>query len=172
MRIISSLILPVTLCFIALLMLASKKELLESFNTGARSGIKTAVSLLPGLVLMCTAAAMFSSSGASELLSRILAPVCSFLGIPSEILPFLIVRPISGSASNSVLVDLFESYGCDSLEGFTASIIAGSSDTLFYIFAVYFSSVGVKNTRYAIPAGLISTLFVTVLASALAKIFI
>ncbi|MBQ7821273.1 MAG: spore maturation protein [Clostridia bacterium] len=172
MKLISSSIVPVILCITAVLLLLSKKGLIESFNKGARSGIKTSVSLLPGLVLMCTAASMFTASGAGELLADILAPVTEFINIPSDILPFLVVRPISGSASNSVLNELFDSIGSDSLSGFTASVIAGSSDTMFYIFAVYFSSVGVKNTRYAVPVGLFAMLFVILLACAVSRIFI
>ncbi len=172
MELLTSLLIPIIICLCALLLLLSKKDLADSFFTGAQSGIKTTVGLLPGLVLMCSAASMFTASGAGEILSKLLSPLTTLLGIPGEILPFLIVRPISGSASNSVLVDLFSRVGSDSLAGFTASVIAGSSDTMLYIFAVYFSAVGVKNTRFAIPIGFISMLAVIILSTIIARAFI
>ena len=172
MKLIASLIVPIVLCICAVLLLSSKLGLLESFTRGAESGIRTALGLLPSLVLMCTAASMFTASGAGELLSRALSPLTSLLGIPGDILPFLVVRPISGSASNSVLTELFKNVGSDSLSGLTASVIAGSSDTLFYIFAVYFSSAGVKNTRYSVPVGLMAMFAVIILSCAVSRLFL
>lgn len=168
---VTSLIVPAVLLICAFMLLFSKKDLFDSFITGAESGLKTSVSLLPSLVLMCTAASMFTASGAGDILARLLAPITGFFGIPKEIVPFLVVRPISGSASNSVLAELYDTAGVDSLAGFTASVIAGSSDTMFYIFAVYFAAAGVKNSRYATAAGLFTMLAVTVLACALSRVF-
>ena len=171
MQYLTNLVLPGLLCFCALFFLFSKKELLDIFITGAESGIKTTVNLLPGLVLMCTAAAMFTASGAGEILSQVFSPITGLFKIPDSILPFLIVRPISGSASNSVLCELFDKAGPDSIGGFTASVIAGSSDTMLYIFAVYFSAAGVKNTRYALPIGFISMFAVILLSCFIAPFF-
>lgn len=171
MNIVSSLIMPLILVVCGIFILFSKKNLFDSFIEGAGSGIRTAVSLLPTLVLMCTAASMFGASGGGKILADILSPVTGILRIPDTILPFLAVRPISGSASNSVLSELFKNVGTDSTDGFVASIIAGSSDTMLYIFAVYFSAVGVKNTRYATIVGLISMLAVIILSSIIAPYF-
>lgn len=171
MNTLSSLIMPLILGLCGIFILFSKKNLFDSFIEGAESGIKTAVSLLPTLVLMCSAASMFTSSGGGKILADILSPVTDIFNIPGTILPFLAVRPISGSASNSVLSELFKNVGTDSTDGFVASIIAGSSDTMLYIFAVYFSAVGVKNTRYATATGFISMLAVIILASLIAPYF-
>lgn len=171
MQKIASLIIPGVLFICAGMLLFSKKNLYESFICGAEAGLKTSVSLLPGLVLMCTAASLFFASGASEIVSRLLCPITDRLGIPSGILPFLAVRPISGSASNSVLAELYKNVGADSLEGFTASVIAGSSDTMFYIFSVYFSAAKVKNGRYAVIAGTVTMLAVIITACAVSRIF-
>lgn len=171
MNSVSSLIMPLILGICGIFILFSKKKLFDSFIEGAEGGIRTAVSLLPTLVLMCTAASMFTASGGGRILADMLSPVTDIFKIPGTVLPFLAVRPISGSASNSVLGELFQSVGCDSPDGFTASIIAGSSDTMLYIFAVYFSAVGVKNTRYATLVGMVSMLAVIILASFIAPYF-
>ena len=104
-------------------------------------------------------------------MSLAISPVTELLGIPSEIVPFLIVRPISGSASNSVLSELYREFGADSFPAFTASVIAGSSDTLFYIIAVYFSAVKIKNTRHSVAAGICTMLTVIVLSCFVSRIF-
>ena len=114
---------------------------------------------------------MFSASGAGKYLSELVSPVTELFGIPSEIVPFLIVRPISGSASNSVLSQLYTELGADSFAAFTASVIAGSSDTLFYIIAVYFSAVKIKNTRHAVTAGICTMLTVVVISCFVSRIF-
>ncbi len=171
MELISSLAVPAVLCICSLIMLFSKKECFGAFLCGAERGVKTAFSLLPTLVVMCTAAAMFTASGAGKLLSEVISPLTDLFGIPSEIVPFLIVRPISGSASNSVLSELYRELGTDSLAAFTASVIAGSSDTLFYIIAVYFSAVNIKNTRHAVLAGICTMLTVVIVSCFVSKLF-
>jgi spore maturation protein B len=162
---------PALLLVCALLLLLSKKDLFSSFISGAESGLETTVKLLPGLVLMCTAASLFTASGAADVLTSILSPITSRVGIPAEIVPFLTVRPISGAASNSVLTELYKTSGADSLAGFTASVIAGSSDTMFYIFAVYFSAAGVKRTRYAVVSGVVTMLAVILFGCFIARLF-
>lgn len=172
MKYIPSAAIALILLASALLILFSKRNLFDSFISGAFDGMRCAVKLLPTLVIMCTAAAMFTASGAGALITALISPITDFLGIPGELLPFLAVRPISGSASNSVINELFSEYGADSLVGFTASVIAGCSDTVFYIVAVYFSAVNIKNTRYALPVGIISMLVVCVVCAHIARLFV
>ena len=172
MKLVSELAVPSVLCACSLIILFSKKDCFGAFLKGAEKGVGTAFSLMPTLVIMCTAAAMFSSSGAGELLSRLLSPVTGLFGIPSEIVPFLIVRPISGSASNSVLSQLYTELGANSPAAFIASVIAGSSDTLFYIIAVYFSAVNIKNTRHAVAAGICTMITVVVLSCFVSRFFL
>lgn len=170
-ELISSLVVPLVLCACSFIILFSEKDRFGVFLAGAEKGVKTALSLMPTLIIMCTAASMFSASGAGKYLSLAISPVTELLGIPSEIVPFLIVRPISGSASNSVLSELYREFGADSFPAFTASVIAGSSDTLFYIIAVYFSAVKIKNTRHSVAAGICTMLTVIVLSCFVSRIF-
>ena len=168
---ITALAVPLLLFICSILLLFSKKDLFGGFMSGAESGLETTVKLLPGLVLMCTAASLFTASGAAEILVTLISPITSLLGIPAEIVPFLAVRPVSGAASSSVLTELYKASGVDSFAGFAASVIAGSSDTMFYIFAVYFSAAGVKKTKYATLSGILTMLAVIIFGTFIARLF-
>jgi spore maturation protein B len=98
---------------------------------------------------------MVSASGFVELLSGYLEPLGEKVGVPIEIIPLIILRPISGSGSNAVLADIFEKYGVDSFASSCASVLMASSETMIYVITVYFSSIKVKKTGYAIPAAVI-----------------
>jgi spore maturation protein B len=97
---------------------------------------------------------MFRASGALDILTKLLSPVTGLIGMPSEVLPMALMRPLSGNGSLAVMVNLMDIYGPDSLIGFIASTMFGSSETTFYVVAVYFGSINVQKTRYALPAGL------------------
>jgi len=105
------------------------------------------------------AIAMFRASGAMDLLTSVLAPLTTLIGMPPEVLPMAIMRPLSGSGSMGIMTELMKVHGPDSLIGVMASTMYGSSETTFYILAVYFGSVGVTKTRHAVPAGLIADAF-------------
>lgn len=140
-------------------MFISKKDLFSEFIKGAREGFDTCVKLLPTLVALIAAVSMFNASGAADIIASFLSPLCSFLGIPSEIIPFLTVRPVSGGASTAMISELFVKYGADSFAGRCASVIMGSSDTIIYIIAIYFASVQIKKTRHTFPAAFLTMLF-------------
>ena len=159
MSVISQMIVPFVLALAGMGMFFSKKDLFSEFTTGASYGLKTAVGLLPTLVALITAISMFNSSGASQALSNFLAPLGSKVGIPSEIIPLILVRPLSGGASTALIADIFEKYGADSFAGRCASVIAGSSDTLLYVISVYFGAVGVKKARKTPLIAFIAALF-------------
>ena len=101
---------------------------------------------------------MLRASGGMELLCKIVSPVTSFLGIPGETLPLVLIRPFSGSGALAVGADLMATYGPDSLIGKTAAIMLGSTETTFYTISVYFGAAGIKKTRYVVPAALIADL--------------
>jgi spore maturation protein B len=130
----------------------------EVFVDGAKEGLGTALKILPYLVAMFAAIGVFRASGAMDLLIRALSPVTNLAGIPPEILPLALMRPMSGSASAGMLAELFKAYGPDSFIGRTASTMMGSTETVFYTVSVYFGSVGIKKIRYVIAAGLIADL--------------
>lgn len=152
---LSGLALPALLGGVALLLLFHRRRasaLFDEFLLGAKEGVGTSVRLLPTLVALMVGVSMLRASGFPALLSTWLSPVCARLGIPAEILPLVFLRPVSGSGSNAMLIDLFDAYGADSFAGLCASVLLGSSDTMIYVIAVYFSAVSVKRTRHALPA--------------------
>lgn len=124
------------------------------FCEGAAGGIKTTVDILPALVLLLVSVGMLRASGAVELLTGLLEPLCSLVGFPPECMQMVLLRPFSGSGAIAVYDGIAAQYGADSFPGRVAAVLLGSSETTFYTVAVYFAAVRVKNTRYAIPAAL------------------
>ena len=133
-----------------------KVKVYEVFVEGAKEGFNTAVRIIPYLVAMLVAIASFRASGAMEVLTSILSPLASIIGMPSETVPLAILRPLSGSGSLGLMTELMKTHGPDSFIGDLASTMYGSSETTFYVLAVYFGSVAIKNTRHAVAAGIIA----------------
>jgi spore maturation protein B len=128
----------------------------EVFVEGAREGFSVALRIIPYLTAMLVAIGIFRASGAMDLLVGLLAPVTSWIGMPAEALPMAVMRPLSGSASLGIMTELMKVHGPDSFIGILASTMYGSSETTFYVLAVYFGAAGIKNTRHAVPAGIIA----------------
>lgn len=136
-----------------------KVRVYEVFVEGAKDGFTTAVRIIPYLVAMLFAIGIFRASGAMEVLIAILTPVTNLIGMPAETLPMALMRPLSGSGSLGIMTELMKVHGPDSFIGILASTMYGSTETTFYVLAVYFGAVQVKNTRHALPAGLIADVF-------------
>lgn len=142
----------------------------DAFVEGAKEGFSTAVRIIPYLVAILVAIAVFRTSGCMDYLIAGIARLVSWMGIDSEFvgaLPTALMKPLSGSGARGLMVDAMNTYGADSFIGRLACIFQGSTDTTFYILAVYFGSVGVVRTRHAVPCGLIADL-----AGIIAAIFI
>ncbi len=147
-------VVPLLLLFSCLLALRRRENAYDLLLQGGAAGLKLLFSIVPALVLPLTAVHMLKASGAVELLSSLLAPVFRLFGIPPETAMLVLIRPISGSAALAVGADLMAQYGPDSLIGRTAAIMLGSTETTFYTISVYFGAVGIRKTRYAVPAAL------------------
>lgn len=139
--------------------IAKKVKVYEVFVEGAKDGFNTAVRIIPYLVAMLFAIGIFRASGAMDVLTSLLAPLTNLIGMPPETLPMALLRPLSGSGSLGLMTELMKTHGPDSFIGVLASTMYGSSETTFYVLAVYFGSANIKNTRHAVPAGLIADLF-------------
>ncbi|MGB9867720.1 MAG: spore maturation protein [Bacillota bacterium] len=122
----------------------------DEFVEGAREGLKLTYKLLPYLVAMLSSVEMFKRSGALEAVGQMLFPALNKLGVPPEILPLMIIRPISGGAASAIVLNVLREKGPDSLVGRMASVMQGSSDTTFYVLSLYFGSVNVTKTRHAL----------------------
>ena len=158
---------PIVIALVGIYALCKKVPVYTLFTEGAKDGFSTAVMIIPYLVAMLCAIGMFRASGAMDWLCAILEPVTSLIGCPSEVLPQAIMRSFSGGASEGLLADLLAEYGTQSQIGRIASVAQGSTETTFYIIAVYFGSVAVSNARHSVAARLLGDL-----ASFLAAIFI
>ncbi len=135
-----------------------KVNAFDAFISGAKQGFETTISILPYLIGMMVAIGMLRASGFFDLLSRVLAPMLSAIGMPSELVPLAVVRPFSGSAATGVMAELIHEHGGDSWISKTAATMMGSTETTFYVIAVYFGAIGIKRTRHAIVAGLLADL--------------
>lgn len=127
-----------------------------SFVEGAKEGVQTTVRIFPYMVALMVAITIFRTSGAIDLLSKVFAPVFSLLRLPVETLPLAILKPFSGGASIGILADIYAAYGTESYIGLVATVMMGSSETIFYTVALYFGYVGVKNTRYTVVCAFIA----------------
>ena len=130
----------------------------DSFVQGARGGVRIMVKIVPYLIAMVVAIGMFRASGGFELIAKVLDPLLSKVGFPTEVLPLGLMRPFSGSASNSLLAEIANQYGGDSLLAQIAATMVGSTETTFYVLAVYFGAVAIRKVRYAVLVGLLADL--------------
>ena len=138
--------------------LVKKVKVYEVFCEGATEGFTTAIRIIPFLVAMLVAIGIFRSSGCIDIMMRVLDPVFSAIGMPGEVLPMAIMRPLSGGGATGIMNDLMLTYGPDSLIGRIASTMMGSTETTFYVLAVYFGAVSIRKTRHAVAAGLLADL--------------
>lgn len=155
----------------SLLALRKKENAYELLLQGGAEGLKLLLTITPALVILLTAVHMLRASGAVELLSAALAPVFHLVGIPPETAMLVLIRPISGSAALAVGAELMAEHGPDSLIGRTVAVMLGSTETTFYTVSVYFGAVGIRKTRYAIPAALFADLVGFFMASVTARLF-
>ena len=154
---ISKYIIPFLLVGIPFYGLILKKiKVYESFVDGAKDGFDIAVRIMPYLIAILVAIGMFRASGAMELFISLISPFLNAIGFPPENVPLAIMRPLSGSGSLGLFTDLVNEYGTDSLFTKIGATMFGSTETTFYVLAVYFGSVGIRKSRHALIAGLIA----------------
>jgi spore maturation protein B len=165
MGLFSALIIPVILVGFPLYGLYKRVPVYESFVEGAKEGFNVAVRIIPYLVAILFAIAMFRASGGMEVLTKALTPVLALVGIPAELLPMVIMRPLTGSGSAGLVVDMVKQFGEDSIFVKMASVMFGSTETTFYVVAVYFGAINIKNTRHAVHAGLTADISAMLLAA-------
>jgi len=149
---------PLVVAGVPLYALTRKVKVYPVFVEGAKEGFQVAVRVIPPLVAVVVALGMLRASGAMDGLATLLAPLTSRIGIPASVLPMVLVRPLSGGAALGVVADVLRSDGADSYAGRLVSVMAGSTETTFYVLAVYFGAVGVTRYRQALPAALMADL--------------
>ncbi len=154
-NVVSACAIPVIIFFILVYGLTKNVKLYDEFVDGAKEGITTTVRIIPPLVGLLVAIGVFRASGALDLLIFAVRPITDLLRIPSETLPLMFMRPISGSASQAITFDILKNCGPDGFVGKVASTMMGSSETIFYTLAVYFGSIGIKNIKYTLKIALV-----------------
>ena len=155
---VSKLAIPFLLAFFPLYAALRRVKVYEEFVEGAKEGLEVALRIIPYLVAILVAIGMFRAAGGIDLLSRVLAPLMQAVNFPSELLPLVLMRPLSGSGTLGIFAELVKQFGPDSLISRIAGTIYGSTETTFYVLAVYFGSVSIKRTRHAVLAGLTADL--------------
>jgi spore maturation protein B len=151
-KLISVWAVPVFVSLVLIAGVSKRVQVFDEFLTGAGDGFRTCVKVLPALVALMTAVSMLRASGLMELLVGGIAPAAELAGIPPEIIPLALLRPVSGSGSLAMLENLYSTYGADSLVGQVASVLQSSTETTFYTITVYYGAVGVKRTRHTLAA--------------------
>jgi spore maturation protein B len=167
---VSLLSIPFLLSAIPLFATLRRVKVYEEFVDGAKEGFDVAIRIIPYLVAMLVAVGMFRAAGGIDMLSHVLSPVLNKLGFPTDLLPMVLVRPLSGSGSLGFFTELVKQFGPDSLIARMAGTIYGSTETTFYVLAVYFGSVAIKRTRHALLAGLTADFVSVVVAVTVCKI--
>ena len=158
MELFFTMLVPLIIAAVALYGMARRVDVYDALVQGAGEGLGVLLRIVPPLVGLLTAVYMLRASGALELAAEVLAPLLDRVGLPAQLLPLMLVRPISGSAALGVGAELIQTYGPDSQLGRTAAVMLGSTETTFYTIAVYFGAVGITRTRYAVPAALCADL--------------
>lgn len=156
LQLISNLAVPVLMFAILFYAAMKKVKVFDVFVEGARGGFDVALKIIPYLVAILVAIGMFRASGAMDALSHVLTPLTNLIGMPAEALPVALLRPLSGSGSLALTTELMKTHGPDSFIGRLAGTMYGSTETTFYVLALYCGAVGIKKTRHTLVAGLLA----------------
>ena len=167
---ISAFIVPCLLIFLLFYAWRKKVNAYQSFTNGAKGAIDLCLNIFPFLVSIFVAVELFKESGLADSLAKLLSPIFNAVGIPNELNQLILLRPFSGSASLALVEDIFKTYGADSYIARCASVIMGSSETVFYVATVYFSQTKTKRLIYAIPVALLCTIVGAIFACMICKI--
>jgi len=166
---LSLLAIPFLLSFFPVYAATRGLKVYEEFVEGAKEGFGVILKIIPFLVTMLVAISMFKGAGGIDLLTRLLTPILASIHFPPDLLPLALMRPLSGSATLAILTDIVHRLGPENIVTLMAATIYGSTETTFYVAAVYFGAVGVKQTRHAIPAGLLADLTGVIASVALCR---
>jgi spore maturation protein B len=170
-EIMSKFAIPFMIVGIVLYGMIKKVKVYESFTEGAKDGFSTAVRIIPFFVAMLVAIGVFRASGAMELLIQGLVPITKIFNIPGELVPMVIMRPLSGGGAQGLMTDLITNHGPESILGRTAAVMMGSTETTLYVLSVYFGSVSIKKQRHALPTGLIADFIGLIAAIYVTRLF-
>ena len=168
---LSDCVVPVIIGAVVMYGFVKKTDVYAAFTLGAHDGLKTAVKIIPQLIGLMIAVRAFSASGLMDIVCRFTAPLARLLHFPAELVPFSLLRPVSGSGSLAMATDIFRQYGTDSFLGRAVSVMMGSSETTFYTVAVYFAAVSCTDTRHTLKCALFADAVSAFVSVAVCRIF-
>ncbi|SHH99534.1 spore maturation protein [Clostridium grantii] len=163
-------IIPILIVFIVIYGGIKKVKVYECFVEGAKEGLTLCFNIYPYLLAMLVAVGIFRSSGALDYLIYLAKPLVDFIGLPPEILPLVMIKPLSGSGAQGVFVSILKEYGADTYIGILASVIIGTTETIFYTLTVYFGAVNIKKIRHTLWAALLADLTAIIAAITIVNI--
>jgi len=168
---LSNLFIPLIVLAIIVVAFKKKVDIFDSFVDGAKEGLELGFSIFPCLIAMIFGINIILKSGIVDNIFLLFKPIFDFVKIPVEVLPMALVRPISGNASFAIMIDMLKTYGVDSYLGRIVSVMQGATDTTIYVISLYFGSIGIKNIRYALKAGLFADLVTLIISVLLVSMF-
>ncbi len=158
MAYLGALCVPILIIVIIGAGILNKVKVYDIFTDGAKDGLFTLFKIFPSLLGLITSVSMLRASGTLDIVCNLLKPALDFIGVPTEVVPLMLMRPVSGGGALAVVTDIFKNYGPDSFKGLCASVMMGSTETTFYTIAVYYGSVGITKIRHTLKAALIADL--------------
>ncbi|NLZ80816.1 MAG: spore maturation protein [Clostridiales bacterium] len=161
---ISNLIIPLLIFYVVATGVARKKNVYDVFIKGANEGLKTVINIMPTLVGLMVAVGILRASGFLEFIAGVMGAFTKGIGLPSQMVPVIIVKMFSSSAATGLVLDIFKEYGPDSSIGVMTSIMMSCTETIFYTMSIYYITAKVRKTRYTLPGALVAT-FAGVIAS-------
>ena len=164
-------VLPLILMIVLTVGIIKKISIYEQFTKGAKDGFKISVKIIPYLVAIIVGISMFRASGAIEMIAQLLAPLLTKIHVTSDVLPLMIVRSLSGSGALGIFSDIANNAGADAYSTKLAAVMLGSSETTFYVLAVYFGAVGITKIRYSLIIGLLADFIGIAAAVAVCAVF-
>jgi len=166
------LFIPVFILFILIYGIIKGVKVYEAFVEGARDGLKIAYRIFPYLLAMIFAVTLVRTSGMMNIIEKILSPFTYILGIPKEIMPLVLIKPISGSGALGTLTEIINTFGVDSYIGICAAVVMGTTETIFYTISIYFGSVKIKKIRHTLWAALLADIAAIIAAVNIVKLFL
>lgn len=167
---IGNYVIPFLLILILIVGICRGVKVYDCFIQGAKEGIDTAFKILPSILGLIVAVSMLKASGILDLVSYALSGLASSIGMPKEVLPLALLKPVSGSGGIALLEEIFKEFGPDSIQGRVASVIAGATETTFYTVAVYYGAVGIQKTRHTVFASVVADFVGIVMSSVAVRI--
>jgi len=167
----SNYVLPIIIFLIVIYGLIKKINVYDSFIKGTKEGLEISISIFPSILAIIFASRIFISSGFLDFLLSFIKPILNMISFPIEVFPMAIIRPISGNASLSLMLDIFSKYGVDSYIGYLASTMQGSTDTTLYVISLYFGVVGIKKIKHSLYIALLVDLIGIITAIILSNLF-